>query len=232
MTPAPALFWMRFACTVQPGAESWLTTPSLLFSPAEPKFCTVKKLIVTFAALPPNAYRLLCRPSRIAPGAPTKRVAVVRDHLAVGAFRQLVGAGLEPVGTTVRVLVDDVGEVLPLRHRDRAGRRGGRALKGRAIAPAGTGVGGSQIGGGLGRRAVGGFRRTVGADTPRGQAGYDRHHESENRHGDGPSPPGETPDYVRSHACPSLGDDVLSRGGSRPRTSSATWSSRASTRSG
>lgn len=70
--PAPAFFWIRFACTVQRSAASWFTTPSLLLSPAEPKFCTVKKLTVTSVALPPNAYRLRLRPSRIAPGAPTK----------------------------------------------------------------------------------------------------------------------------------------------------------------
>src|SRR6185436_20418135 len=67
MTPAPALFSRVLACTLQPSAESWLTTPSLLLPPAEPKFCTVRNLIVTSRASPPKAYKFLCWPSRIAP---------------------------------------------------------------------------------------------------------------------------------------------------------------------
>jgi hypothetical protein len=67
-------------------------------------------------------------------GSPNEGVAVLREHLAVGAVRQLVGAGRQPVGGAGRVLADDVDEILLRSDGDRFGRSGGRALESRAFA--------------------------------------------------------------------------------------------------
>ncbi len=184
---------MRFACTVQRAAESWLTTPSLLFSSFEPKFCTVKKLTVTSVALPPNAYRLRLRPSRISAGRPDEGVAVLRDHLAVerrpGARAPRARASTWYYRERSRSTTIGESFCVVTTVTAPSGATAGRSSASCA-APAGMGaVGALSV-----EYAAGGASRSRRArldwTLPGGQAGHERQHDGQ-RDGQRPPPPGE-----------------------------------------